>query len=479
MKGKLLTLFTLVVLLTAFSIPLVQGSASMSVAQNTVLSPIAKAVPDGGSIVWQVQVNNAIGQSIAVSSNESYIYVGGANWTDPTNSSTWVPILWKYNNSGSFIWNNTLNVQGPLTSVFGGVVNGFSSVALSPDNSSVYAAGEISNGSSWYPILVKFNASDGSYLWNYNLSGESYSRFYAVEVSPDSGTVYLAGMLFKSGSPFSGYNSSFYVSAINSSDGALKWEYELYFVNGTYNLGYARDLALSPSGGVLYASGFFTSSNLTKAIDFVAIDTSSHQQLWNMTLSDFGPIDIFDISSDGNEICTIGYSLSNLNLITVNTSNENITGNSSISNTIYPQTLSLSFNESNLYVSTSQLQAYGQNLPALMVELNFSGTVTGVLISPNRLISPYGLAPSNDNQSAYIVGSIMSGNTYSMLLLKGEAGPIPPPSILLLLSAVYLLNQGLSPRTSYIFAGVGIGAALVIASFLIVRTMRGKRVKNV
>ncbi len=476
MKGKLLTLFTLVVLLAAFSIPLVQHSASMSVTQNAILSPIAKTVPPGGSIEWQVQVNNAIGQSIAVSSNESYIYVGGANWTDPTNISSWEPILWKYNNSGSLVWNRSLNIQGPLSNVFSSVANGFSSVALSPDDSSVYAAGEIFNGSSWYPILVKVNASTGDVDWNYTLSEEPYSQFYVVEVSPDGEIVYLAGMLSKDGTPWFG-NTSFYVSAINSDDGTLDWEYELYFSNGS-NLGYARDLDLSPGGGVLYASGFFV-SNLTNAIDFVAIDASSHSQLWNMTAGAFGPIGPFDVSSDGNEIYTIGYSFSSLNLITVDSSNGNIIGDSSISNTIYPQTLSLSFNESKFYVLTSQLQAYGRNLPTLMVELNFSGTVTGVITSPNGLVSPYGLAPSNDNQSAYIVGSIIGGNPYSMLLLKGEAGPIPKPSILSLLYAMYLLSQGLSPWTSYIFAGVGIVAVLVVSGFLIVRTMRGKRVKNV
>nr|MDO8078226.1 hypothetical protein [Candidatus Freyarchaeota archaeon] len=145
MKWKILTLLTCVLLLAAFSIPTIHHSISTPVLQNNMFSQIATTVPEGGSIEWQVQLDNAVGHSIAVTPDESYIFVGGANWTDLTNTTTWKPTLWKYNNTGGLEY-TTLNVQGYSCIAF-------NALALSSDGSAVYAGGLISNENSYYDAV--------------------------------------------------------------------------------------------------------------------------------------------------------------------------------------------------------------------------------------------------------------------------------------------------------------------------------------
>ncbi|MFB0561142.1 MAG: PQQ-binding-like beta-propeller repeat protein [Candidatus Lokiarchaeia archaeon] len=465
MRRNLLILFPCVLLLAAFSIPVMLHSMSTSVSQNNMFSPVSKTVPEGGSIEWQEILNNAVGHSMVLTPDESYIFVGGANWTDPTNTTTWKPTLWKYTDSGSQVWNKTLNVQG-YSSI------AFKTLALSSDGSSVYAGGLIPNETSYYDVMVvKFNASNGSYMWNYTLSGPSIDNIYSLEVSPEGGIVYFAGSLSKSSTFL--FNTSFYVGAINTTNGVLEWDYEI-FLEGDYNYGYARDLALSSSGEVLYAAGYhraYDSSNITT---FVALNTTTRSQLWNITAT---RICCIDISSDGNSIYSISPVYANYQLLTINTSNGNTMENLSISNLINPQALSLSFNESKLYVLTRDLQALGQNLVALMVELDFLGTITSVLLAPNNQMWPYSLASSNDNVSVYVVASMepVWSDIYSMFLMKGQAGPIPLPttSFLPLFYVIYSQNQSLSTPGNNVIIGVGMAIALVLVGFLISKMLRG------
>lgn len=484
MRLKLLTLFICALLFAAFSIPVMQYTMSTPLMPNSMLSQIVTTVSKGDSIEWQVQLNNTVGRSIAVTSDGNYIFVGGGNWTDPTNFTEWKPMLWKYTNSGTQEWNTTLDtVPRSQTS--------FYELALSPDGNSIYAVVLEPN-----PLLVKFNASNGDYIWNITISEGAYDEIYAVEVSPDSETVYVAGTLCNS-TFMLGYNSSFYVAAINSSDGALDWSDEIY-LNGTYDIGYASDLAFSPTDDeVLYVSGVYTIMyNWTSAINLVAFNTTTHSRLWNLTTENreyhYGhAIKSIDISSDGSKIYALigdiqGFYFPRVYpdyIITINPSNGEITQNLSMSHKIFSSSLSLSYNESKFYVLAFSLEVHGTTYSTLMVELNLSASATGALLSPNEDIWFSQLAPVNDNESVYVVGSLQIIGVYpnfesSMVLVKGKAGPIPSiPLPLILFTLLFSLSTQSQQLTSNIgisLALVGIAAALAVAVFLIFRKFGGQ-----
>nr|MDO8082512.1 hypothetical protein [Candidatus Freyarchaeota archaeon] len=504
MKLKLLTIFTCVLLLAAFSIPVMQHSVSIPAMPNTILSQIATTAPKG-SIEWQVNINNAMGSSIAVTANESYFFVGGANITNATNGD-FKPILWKFNNLREQEWNTTLDVTG---NIFYG--SGFTDVVISPDNNSVYAVGTVPRTSYYYePILVKFGASYGSYIWNYTLKGGNYDRFYSVKVSPDSTTVYIAGA--RSNSSLYLYPSMFYVAAINADDGTLKtgWPYTI-FLNGTYDISLANDLALSPTGDKLYVSGYYSVFNETKAVKLVALSTSDSSHLWNVTSGAVGKFTGIDISRDGEKIYALEdtpmypmffyipmYPGQYTNLITINASDGEIIDKLPLSNnpsllttfalwSASGSSLSLSFNESKLYALANVLPVFMWSYSTLMVELDSSGTVTGALLSPNSQMMPSDLAPANDDESVYVVGYqfniILSGYYYtldfSMFLLKGSADPIPISPVLVFLFLFMNLLQfqsSAAQRTNtYILAGVGVAVVAVVAvSLLLVKKLGGK-----
>lgn len=494
MKKKLLTLFILVALLTVFSIPALKSSNSAPLIQNTIFSQIATTASKGGSVELNVQINHAMGLSVAVTLNESYIFVGGANITNTSSGAT-QPMLWKFNNLGGQEWNTTVNVTG---SIYNG---GFNKVAISPDNSSVYVVGV---NSQHEPILVKFDASNGgSPIWNYTLSGEDFGLFFTVKVSPDSNTVYVAG----SNSDIS-YPSMFYVSAINATNGIVKpgWPYEI-FLNGTYDIGLANDLALSPSGDKLYVSGYYSVVNGTSAMKLVALDTSTGSQLWNVTSGAMSKFSAIDISKDGEKIYALEdaplyplpfyyptFPAQYTHLISINTTDGAVIEELPLSYEPYllsvflwtsSGSLALSFNESKLDAVANNLPVFLYNYNTLMVEMDFSGTVTGAILAPNSEMIPSGLAPANDNKSVYIVGyqynlgnGLIPTIDFSMFLLKGSPEPVPlsPFLLVLELSFVSAVSQSLANRLSnpYVLVGFGVAFVAIVAISVIILRKKGK-----
>jgi hypothetical protein len=146
---------------------------------------------------------------------------------------------------------------------------------------------------------------------------------------------------------------------------------------------------------------------------------------------------------------------------------------------IDPCGLSLSFNENQLYVLTNRLNEYGYNLPALMVEINFSGVVKATILSPDSKLMPHDLAPSNNNKSVYIVASKEDppSNTYSMWLIKGQAGPITYSASPFLEFMLYSAFWGAfveTPKTDYLLDGFYITYRLVFFGLIIYSLLRGK-----
>jgi len=127
----------------------------LTVSQNSTLafSPLGFPSSKEGSTIWSKQVPNAAGYCIAPSPDGSYLYIGGANWSNTGDSNSWEPALWKYDSSGEQIWNTTLNTPGPKSSpsVSGMLITGFLDIAVSPGGEAVYAVGQFLNDSSGSP----------------------------------------------------------------------------------------------------------------------------------------------------------------------------------------------------------------------------------------------------------------------------------------------------------------------------------------
>ncbi|MFB0562841.1 MAG: PQQ-binding-like beta-propeller repeat protein [Candidatus Lokiarchaeia archaeon] len=450
MKWKLLTLFTCVLLLAVFSIPAVTHNAFL---------PVVADSPKGDSTGWRVQADNAVGFSLICTANESYLYVGGAMLTD----TTWKYALWKYNSSGVNIWNTTINITGYST-------NGFSKLALSPDEGAIYAVGMIQNGSQYDGILVKFNTSDGGYLWNYTLSGPSYDRLYGVAVSPDGEIVYTSGMLSKSTNMYG--NTSFYVAALNSTDGNNIWEYEIH-ESGQW--GYSQDLTVSPTRNEVYAVGYYYISGAYTKL--VALNATDGSPLWNISSSLYYLIYSVKVSLDGNVMYVMVPSYYAGSFLTISTSNGSILGNITLDGASYPFSFDISPDKSKIFTTALSLAyPYGYIITA---KYDFvSGALTGVLTAPDDRTHCYDVVASNNNESVYVAGLYsngITGETY-MFLLKDKPRPLTSPLTLLLPYYYIISSQSpiLSTPMNSIFLGAVIATLLVVAGFLVSKILRGR-----
>ncbi|MFB0562845.1 MAG: PQQ-binding-like beta-propeller repeat protein [Candidatus Lokiarchaeia archaeon] len=458
MRLKLFTVFTCLLLLVAFSIPLMQNANSTLLQQNAMLSPANTYGSKTGSIEWQLTIKNTLARGLAVTSNESYIYVAGGNWTDPTNSSSWKPMLWKFETLGSQVWNTTLEVQGStIAELF--------SVVLSPDESKVYAGGYVPNGTHWDIILVEFNATNGEPGWNYTLSGPSYDYIGAIAVSPDGEQVYAAVQLSK----YSGtsYNSSFYVFALNSSNGNEIWHYELY--NTSHPYAYASGLTVSPIDEIVYVSGHYEKPG-SSYLSLVALNASNSNEIWNLTSTTYSSIYTIDISSDGKKLFGIALPPPNYQLLTINATDGSMLDNVSLSSVTSPYSFAIPPNETKVYTIASYFE--GKDL--LVAEYNLtSGEMTGVISAPDSHTYSYDVVASGDNESVYVSGyhwSSNGGNVNAyMFLLKGEPKPIIPLQLWpLLLYMMYFQTSTTSSLMNSYLLGIGIAVILVVASLSIV-----------
>ncbi len=475
MNWKLLTVLTCFLLLAAFSMPLVQNTTANPIMPNTLVSNTITSDSKGGSINWRVQVEDAQGRSIAVTSNESYIYVAGARLVNPANSSSWKPSLWKCTTSGSLVWNITIEDIQEYSQ--------FEDVALSPDESSVYATGYYPNGTITFPyppytmpltdaIVVKVDASTGDVGWNYTLNGPSNDRLKAVAVSPDGETVYVAGELSQSSGTL--YNSSFYVVALNSSDGSPLWPYELYILDST---GYVQDLEVSPSGDAIYVAGSYW---LVGSSDLVllALNTADGSQIWNITSTMYYSFDGVEVSSDGERIYAMDPFYEHL--LTYRSSDALLLQNVSINrkgshSSTGPLVFTISPDESKVYIPRTYLGVYEVYMLVLVFNLS-SGDPISSIKAQNTLTWPNDVVVSGDNVHVYITGSYINvvNGDYRMFLLKGnpEAGVYT-----LLLPA--LLYQMLSQNPMNIFLIVAaIASAVVVASIVtvIILVRRGQSI---
>jgi DNA-binding beta-propeller fold protein YncE len=117
-------------------------------------------------------------------------------------------------------------------------------VAVSPDGSSVYVAGEAGKN----PVVVAYDAATGAQQWvsRYQVPRGAGGGSEGVAVSPDGSEVFLTG-------PFRAppAGPKFATVAYNAATGAQLW------AQTTKGITYSRDVAASPDGSAVLVSGKF------------------------------------------------------------------------------------------------------------------------------------------------------------------------------------------------------------------------------
>lgn len=133
-------------------------------------------------------------------------------------------------------------------------------ITVSPDGSKVFVFGHMplrGFGERGAFAMLAYNAATGAQLWS--SLGTCQEPAHAIAVSPDSSTVYVTGTLGR----------DYCTLAYNSSTGAVLWQAN--YPAGQYIHTVADSLALSPDGSDLYVTG---------TIGTVAYSASTGTQLW-------------------------------------------------------------------------------------------------------------------------------------------------------------------------------------------------------
>jgi DNA-binding beta-propeller fold protein YncE len=150
------------------------------------------------------------------------------------------------------------------------------SVTTSPSGDTVLVTGH-SDGvdTSDDYATVAYSATTGAQLWvsRYNDPANSIDEATSVAVSPTGDTVFVTG---QSEGAFSGFDYA--TVAYNATTGAQLW---VSRYNGTGGLNdYARSLAVSPNGDIVFVTGQSYGSSGTDDYATVAYDATTGAQLW-------------------------------------------------------------------------------------------------------------------------------------------------------------------------------------------------------
>lgn len=142
-------------------------------------------------------------------------------------------------------------------------------LVISPDGGTVFLAGATDNATAAPDVLVAaFATSDGTVRWAAVWDGANHNgdTFYDIAVHPGGGLVYVAGSSYVSST-----DPDAFVAAYGASTGTKAWE-AARAGPGWNGAGYGdwyADLAVSPSGDALYAGGTTCCTNRT--FDFLLV----------------------------------------------------------------------------------------------------------------------------------------------------------------------------------------------------------------
>jgi hypothetical protein len=196
--------------------------------------------------------------------------------------------------TGATVWNT--NTKFPPH-----VFHFITSIAVSPDSSTVFIAG--SSGT------VAYNAATGAQLW-LDAYKQAYDRSrVSLAVSPDSATVYVT-----SGSNAPGSSAPHYwTAALDAATGAQQWQ-------STYHGPDAKAgtaaIALSPDGSAVYVTGSVAQASGLNEYATIGYDAATGHQLW---LASYRTPNVDDnatglaVSADGSTVYVTGTSIADYN----------------------------------------------------------------------------------------------------------------------------------------------------------------------
>jgi DNA-binding beta-propeller fold protein YncE len=171
-------------------------------------------------------------------------------------------------------------------------------IAVSPDGSSVFVAGEAGRN----PVVVAYNSATGAQRWvsRYQVPRGGITGSEGVAVSPDGSEVFLTG-------PFRAPPGGprFATVAYNAATGAQLWAQT---INGTT---YSRDVAASPDGSAVVVSGMVTKISGGSVFTTTAYAPATGTLLWTHRFHGPGPDSVavaVAASPDGRDVFVTGNS---------------------------------------------------------------------------------------------------------------------------------------------------------------------------
>lgn len=242
------------------------GIFAVAVPAAAAVSQRATAVP-GGTQEWVQRFGgahlSATASSVAASPDKAVVYVTGI--TTKTKIGLRDEVTVAYNAvTGKQLW--LARYQGKTNHPRGGA--GVPSITVSPDGGTVYVAGDLAHGTGNSDYLViAYNAAAGAQLWvTTPLAFAAMAQYRAVAVSPDSKTVFVTGTQDRVGSAAS---KSYVTIALSAATGATAWETKTVFPpHVPHSL---TSIAVSPDGSRVFIGG---------SSGTIAYNAATGAQLW-------------------------------------------------------------------------------------------------------------------------------------------------------------------------------------------------------
>ena len=233
-----------------------------------------------GTKLWETRYaaenRGAFSYASAVSPDGYALFVTGGFRRKLAEHGADAGITIAYNTAtGAQLWQASYNPGGRSTSVF-------NSIAVSPDGSTVFAAGgtQPAVGQAGPVLIVAYDAATGAARWTDTpaIPGAAGS----IAVSPDGSTVFI--------------NSGNITAAYNAATGAALWTSSL----GTQAS--ARSLSVSPDGSTV----FLTALIGTTSEVLMAYDATTGTTRWSDTLAKLAPQSLA-VSPDGSAVVVTGF----------------------------------------------------------------------------------------------------------------------------------------------------------------------------